>query len=127
MCQALVLEKDTVFHFSGAKKYEQIDTNQNMKINNIVCDACGNVLKGTHGMVEVRKNNIGIRGMVTVFTEDGDYVHITSHAEQDMSFCDVNCFKSLCNRRIEEYEKRRIEALKQEAADDIVYRRNTTY
>lgn len=89
-----------------------------------MCDCCGEVLKGKKGMVDINKSNIAIRGMITHFDGQGDYVHITYRADDDMSFCNTECFKNFCNRRIEEYENRRMEQLKQEASDDIVYRRN---
>lgn len=98
-----------------------------MKINNVVCDACGKVLKGIHGMVQVNKENFAIRGMITRFSGDGDYIHITDYAEQETSFCDVECFKQYCNRKIDAYEARRLENLKREASDNIVYNRNATY
>jgi hypothetical protein len=85
----------------------------------IVCDGCGDVVKGTKGMVGISKNNFAIRGMITYFDDDGAFVHITKRADEDMNFCDTKCFKDFCNRRLDEYNKRRESYLRREASAKI--------
>lgn len=94
-----------------------------MKLNQVMCDCCGEILKGTKGLTQVNKSNIAIRGMITYFDGSGDYLHITYHADSDLNFCNTECFKNFCNRRIEEKENKRKEALMREASDRIVFRR----
>ena len=89
----------------------------------VICDGCGDVLKGTKGTVGINKDNFAILGMITYFDGDGDYIHITKRADESMNFCNTECFKSFCNRRMDEYRKRRTDDLKKEVEDDIVFNR----
>lgn len=91
-----------------------------MRLNQIVCDGCGAVIRGTKGSVAIKKANIALNGMVTYFTEDGEYIHITRKANDDLCVCDHNCFKVLVNRRIDEYEHRRKERLMREASENLI-------
>ena len=93
----------------------------------MTCDGCGEVVKGRKGVVAVNKSNFAIRGMITYFGDDGEFIHITRHQDEDNCFCDTNCFKEFCNRRLEEVQKRRREALMREVSDDIVHNRQRVH
>lgn len=84
-----------------------------------MCDNCGEVLKGHKGTVFIQKDCVAIRGMITFFTEN-DYTHITNYAQEELSFCNTDCFKEFCNRRIQEKEARRQENLREEARQRII-------
>lgn len=86
-----------------------------------MCDGCGKILRGIRGTVPIKEANLAIRGQITMFDEDGTFTHITHHAQEDMCFCDSQCFKDFCNQRIEVAEKKRKHALMREASDNIVY------
>ncbi len=89
-----------------------------MRIENYLCDMCGNVLMGRKGTAEVKRRFLTISGQVTVDDWDVDlerrtYFHVTPSKFATMTFCDMECLGSYMEMRESIWKNKRMQLIRE--------------
>lgn len=95
------------------------------------CAFCRTVLKGRVKAEMVNKSYISIRGMVSLqmYDKDNDFRYYqfispkpTEEGDQEMNFCNAQCFADHIRYKQELFRKEREEKLRREASDIATHR-----
>ena len=89
-----------------------------MRIENFLCDMCGDVLCGRKGTAEVNKRFISITGQVMVDDYDDElarrtYFHVSPAKFAVMTFCDTRCFDAYIEMRENIWKTKRLQLIRE--------------
>lgn len=89
-----------------------------MRIENFLCDMCGEVLCGRKGTAEVKKRFLSINGQVLVDDWDDElerrtYFHVSPAKFATMIFCGIRCFEAYVEMREEIWKTKRMQLLRE--------------
>lgn len=86
----------------------------------IVCNSCGTLLKGKHGMRFENKPHIFIKGRITLENRGDElnrwHMFVTKTDDEETTVCNLVCLEEYLNMREAQYKKYREQNLRKEAS-----------
>src|ERR1700743_829686 len=89
-----------------------------MRIENFLCDMCGDILTGRKGTAEINKRFISISGQVMVDDYDdelgrGPYFRGSPAKFATMLFCDAGCLEAYIGMRENIWKTKRLQLIRE--------------